>query len=874
MVEHRECCQEAIAKIKRAPSHPDLRRGSRHPQPAPLAQWGQCETQLQSTDILRRAVPLRQAPSVQSLTILTTTPNRLLTKNLETGESYAKSSRLVAAETCDFATLKQLKRILGELADKRNSCVIRGVLGADAPEPLRRRLTHFRDEPAAWVMLDIDSVTLPKRLWTYPYTDAHALFASRRMPAAFHGCGFVWQASASAGTDLRTLKVHLWFLLDAPLTAAQLRRWLKGAPNVDPSTLRAVQPHYTADPIGGPAGTRLGIIKGPRATTPDDITSAEPEPASACVLAPRPKGCADVSDRLIETATKQAVARARELLNACQVAYQDSYTVGTLLGPAVALSTWNDKAHGHETWRANAERLAAKWGRRFAHIDTASHGVELYSGRVLEGLEWAVRQERERLAGRSAKAAAEAVERTKVLREQLLAKMLRNAGSERVLKEVGAAMGRYSEVLGRDTVVAQLVKTSGLSQAQVERAVDAAEPVALDSWREGLLHVKDEIVATDENILAIYNKYPGFRDSFRYNVRSSVLEVTEANVFGLAAAPVSVDAMPGMLATWLGSLGMRKVAAHRAYALFASMTATFLHYDPFLVAFPEAAYTKEQARAALAALPKRQLDRWLTRYLGVTGDKAYVRAVAAKTLIAAVARAVRPGAQVDTMLVLIGEQGIGKTSAIRTLASVIDNGYSELLSMTDKDSLLAMQNSLLVEVSELRALRYGQEEYAKAFLTRTFDRLRAPYARTADDHQRRMVFIGTTNDDDFLSDRANRRYWPVLCGQQSTLTKAQAVELWREAALRFASGDQWWLSDEESVLQRDAAAAARAEDAVETVLRKQLRGQDQVTLVDAIRVCFPDSSDPFKHQRQVTAALKALGWMRKHTRKGKVWVKR
>lgn len=808
---------------------------------------------------------------MQSLTVITAANTRLLTKNHVTGESYAKTSKLLAAERVDFATLKDLRRLLRSLADKHSSCVIRGELKATAELPIRRRKSHFADVAQAWVMLDIDDVRLPKRLRSYPYTSEHIDVARALMPDAFKSAGCVWQASASAGLDLKKLKVHLWFLLDAPLTAAQLRNWLRGAEHIDPSTLRVVQPHYTADPIGGPDGARLGIVKGPRVTTPTDVAEMEPEAASTLDLEPRPKGSADVTSELVASAMKQAITRARDKLNNWQVPYQDSYVVGTLLGPAVALQTWNDKKHGHETWQAEAERLAAKWGARFGALNDGAHPAEVYEARVLEGITWGVVRERERLAARSAKVLAETLERTKALRESLLAKMLRNAGSPKVLAEVGGKLGRYAEICGREELIEQLRKVSGLAEAQVAEAIDAGvTELPADNWREGLLLLKEEIVSTDDNTKAIFSKYPGFIDSFRINVRSQQLEVSDCNVLGLPAGVYKPEALDLALVGWLSSLGMRRVSMYKTSAVFKAFVETLPSYDPFLEAFPEALMSAADARAELDAM-KPRLDTWLTKYFGVEDNELH-RAFAAKSLISAVARAVKPGAKVDTLLVLIGEQGLGKTSVVETLASCIPSGYRELLDTRDKDALLQMHSGLLVEVSELRALGNTHQDAIKAFWTRRTDRIRAPYARASEEMPRRVVFIGTTNDDDFLSDRMNRRYWPVMCTIICAMTAKQAKQLWREAALRYATGEQHWLDADLSEQQTEAVARVRHENLVETQLIKYLKNKTKIKLFDAVRFCFPDTREPAKHQRQVSTALKVLKWSQKRTNKAKYWV--
>lgn len=835
---------------------------------------------LQSVASLPGPGRLRQGCRMQSLTVITTTPNRLLTKNLVSGESYAKTSKLVAAESRQFATLKQLKRLLAKLRSEPNSCVIRGELRPDAPTPLRRRKEAFSDEARAWVMLDIDDFSLPKSLRSYPYTQEHLDVLRKRLPPEFQNASFVWQASASAGMDVRRMKVHLWFLLDAPLTAAQLRSWfnsdyMKPARDiVDTSTMRCVQPHYTADPIGGPVGKRLGIFKGKdkRVTTPEDIASLEPEPA-AVELSKRPKGCADVSQAQIDGCMKAAVKRSKALLAECSVAYQDAYKVGALLGPAVALEFWNDKAHGHEadTWYARVEALATKWGRRFAKLPDTKHDDATYAARVHEGVVWGMANERARLAQHSERALTEARTRTQELQGRLLAKLMRNAGSEKVLQEVGQQLGRYAHVIGRDELLASLQQYSGLSEQQCEAAIEGADEVDVSAWREGLLFKGELIEATDANIIAVYRRYPGFAESFEYNVRAQVMEATDANVLGLAAGPVDIDKLPGLLAAWLCSIGMRRVSMAAAFNVFRTLTLT--EYDPLLRALPEALLPAAEAKARLKEL-KPRLHKWLHRYLGATGDKDYVRSVASKTLIAAVARAVNPGAEVHTMLVLMGAQGIGKTSAIKALASIVDGGYKELLDMRDKDCLLSMQASVLVEMSELRALRSSAEEFAKAFFSRGTDHVRAPYARSSQALARRMVFIGTTNDDAFLSDHENRRYWPVWCDGGSLMRRKDALVLWREAALRFAAGETWWLDTvEEQELQRAATASVREENMLEHVLRKQLKRQDSVSFMDAARLVYPSTTEAYRNSRAIARALIALGWTRKRSAKANKWVR-
>lgn len=728
-------------------------------------------------------------------------------------------------------------------------------------------------------MLDIDSIVLPKQLRTAPYTNDHALWAIAQLPLEFQGVDCVWQASASAGVDHKILKLHLWFLLSQPLTAAQLRQWLRGTPNLDPSTLRAVQPHYTAAPIGGEtvySGARLGLVRGALRKVRVPELAEHREYASTTEMTQRPERAANVSRETIVRANKLAHTRAHEELNECVVAYQTAYRIGAILGPAVALETWNDVAEGHETWKPYAETSAAEWGELVAGVPGATHSAEFYAGRVMQGIEWGVARERDRRAAQSQAALDAAIRSTSAVRQSLLNKMRANVGSEQVLKEVGKELGRYAAHVDRKMLVDSLQLASGFSEQQVNDALAAGEVDEIDAseWREGLTMTgrhADIVEASDSNILRIYKRYPNFLSGFRFNVRTKFLEAREDNVLELPVGRVDMESLPARLAEWLCSIDCNKASANTALTLFRMVIADTEQYDPFLEAYPEALLSHKEAKKALEKLEERKLDTWLIDHFGCR-DKPYVRLVGAKTLIAAVARAVKPGAQVDTMLILQGQQGIGKTKVLRRLGGVVEHGYQELLDMRDKDSLIAMNDGLIVEVSELKALRYAQEETAKAFFSRQRDRLRAPYARQAQDYDRRIVFIGTTNDYEFLSEIQNRRYWPVACREVCKLTASDADVLWREAALRYAAGEQWWLEGDEQKLQEASVSRFRSADVLEDALRPWLVGKTRITLLDACRVVHPDAPLAHVKDRRIAQALRALGWESRKKERERYWV--
>ncbi|MEQ9811698.1 MAG: VapE family protein, partial [Azospirillaceae bacterium] len=164
-----------------------------------------------------------------------------------------------------------------------------------------------------------------------------------------------------------------------------------------------------------------------------------------------------------------------------------------------------------------------------------------------------------------------------------------------------------------------------------------------------------------------------------------------------------------------------------------------------------------------------RLDGWLATYgsaeygaLAEAADQArYVKEVGTCWLISAVARVMRPGCQADHMLILEGPQGIGKSSALRILAG--DEWFTDNLGdLSSKDARDALRGRLIVEISELAAMKRADTEAIKAFITRREEHFRPAYARCEITYRRQCVFAGTSNRSDFLRDATgNRRFWPV-----------------------------------------------------------------------------------------------------------------
>jgi len=195
-----------------------------------------------------------------------------------------------------------------------------------------------------------------------------------------------------------------------------------------------------------------------------------------------------------------------------------------------------------------------------------------------------------------------------------------------------------------------------------------------------------------------------------------------------------------------------------------------------------------------------RLDRLFIDYLGAA-DTAYVRAVTRKAFTAAVARAMHPGLKYDTMPVLTGAQGLGKTTLLQKLGLSWFNNSIE--SFEGKEAAELLQNAWIVEIGEMGAYSRSDVKIIKGFLSRTEDQYRAAYARKTEKHPRRCVFFGTSNDDQYLKDpTGGRRFWPIDCGLQERTKSvfkeldSEINQLWAEAVMRWRMGESLILPNE------------------------------------------------------------------------------
>lgn len=153
----------------------------------------------------------------------------------------------------------------------------------------------------------------------------------------------------------------------------------------------------------------------------------------------------------------------------------------------------------------------------------------------------------------------------------------------------------------------------------------------------------------------------------------------------------------------------------------------------------------------------------LTKWMGVE-DNDYTREVSRLIFAGGIHRLYNPGCKFEDMPVLVGGQGAGKSSFVRFLA-IEDRFFTELTTIDGKEGSEGVEGAWIVEVSELLALTKTKEQEAvKAYLSRLVDKYRPAYGRHIVERKRTCAFIGTTNREQFITDKTGgRRFYPVRC---------------------------------------------------------------------------------------------------------------
>lgn len=192
---------------------------------------------------------------------------------------------------------------------------------------------------------------------------------------------------------------------------------------------------------------------------------------------------------------------------------------------------------------------------------------------------------------------------------------------------------------------------------------------------------------------------------------------------------------------------------------------------------------------------KNRIDNFFMDVYDIqTQPYEYLSVVSNNFFVGMMARIFKPGSQVDTMCVFEGDQGLRKSNFLKTLVG--DKYYTKISTRPeDKDSLMALKGVLICELEEMASFLKSDHKLIKGFISREVDPLRNPYARVLNKVPRQSIFVGSTNERQYLDDyTGGRRFYPIEVKKRANedWIRENREQLFAEAYYRYQSGVKWY----------------------------------------------------------------------------------
>lgn len=337
------------------------------------------------------------------------------------------------------------------------------------------------------------------------------------------------------------------------------------------------------------------------------------------------------------------------------------------------------------------------------------------------------------------------------------------------------------------------------------KVVDGAgAPPGEDRWQSLLTRTKDgNVEGTLHNLCLILERDANFDGLFWLNESSNQVVLSRSPPWTSGNVHEFTDQDGCELAAWLQDPAHYAMRCGADLALAGVITVARRHR-----LHPIREYLQSREWDGTPRIERMFVD------LFGAADNRYSHQAARCFMVGAVARMlwVDPkvpsvGAKVDFMLVLEGAQGKKKTTSVSTLFGA--QWYAETLeSPSGKDFYQALLGCWCVEIAEMDSFTKADTTAVKVAITRRSDKYRAPYERVPKTFRRECIFVGTTNETEWLRDATGgRRFLPLKILDDGEIKiagiEAQRDQLWAEAVQLFAQGVEWWKLPEDAVEEQE-----------------------------------------------------------------------
>jgi len=224
------------------------------------------------------------------------------------------------------------------------------------------------------------------------------------------------------------------------------------------------------------------------------------------------------------------------------------------------------------------------------------------------------------------------------------------------------------------------------------------------------------------------------------------------------------------------------------------------------------------------------------------------------------------GNKVDAMVVLEGDQGIGKGMLLKAIVGPSWH-YEVSRGMNDKDFYQDMRGKLLAEFADFNQFEPHKLSQVKQLITCQTDRMRVSYGRESQDFDRVCIFVATTNEKEYLFDSTgNRRFLPIRLGKINLKAVRKIREqLFAEAVVLYkANVEKWWRFkhwDALTKVRADRMVSDLSDDWLH-IIQNYTTGRDKVKTADIWVHAFNQDIGKLTKptSNAISKAMRTLGW--------------
>lgn len=443
------------------------------------------------------------------------------------------------------------------------------------------------------------------------------------------------------------------------------------------------------------------------------------------------------------------------------------------------------------------------------------------------------------------------------------------------LNESAFKLAGYADILGQDAInqaLTQAAATAGLGAAEIRdtlRSGMRAGPARSVPPARDTAPRTEYITAPDEQpesaLLIERLKILGF--TFRLNLCSDTVEVSGKPLDDILMAEIRVA---------LRDIGLPKKlkAAEDAYLMAARKDS----YHPIRDYLDALEWDGNNHIGLLTGYIESSDPPIVYR----SGDALPLHHVYFyRWLIGAVAK-VYTGAQ-NAMLVLDGDQGIGKSTLAHWLCPLPGFFLEGPINVADKDSDVRLLSNWIWEVSELDATtRKADQSAIKSFITKEVVTVRKSYGRFDIKKPAMASLIGTLNNTSgFLADESGSRRFLITKIDRIDLAyqKIDQAQLWAQARDLFRAGKTWHLVGEEKAAQQEQNNRYEVSTVLEDYIEKYFvfdPSNDQpISMADILselaRRDIQVSGSERSQAMELARILTRRGARKKHTVFGNMW---